>query len=416
MQVKTLAFCLALLATAAFAAPRMQQTVSHEGDVYARIHNPSDAVRQLVLDGMDLLGQTATTMDVRLTKYEQEILSVAGVEFEIVFSDIQKLIDEEVARENNPKPNADWFDDYHRYEEIKQWYIDLVANAPAGVNATFIPRIGVSHEGRDIFAITVTRGSDAKDAIYFQALQHAREWISGAVIQYISDHLINGNTGDLLERLEYVIVPVVNPDGYEYSWTNDRMWRKNRRNNSGSSAYGVDLNRNWDIMWGQGGSSSNPASDTYMGPAPASEPETQAAVSAFLSNNHRVIAAIDWHAYSQLILRPYGYQRGDAMHESELFECAAIMQEQIRNVHGKHFQNIHSIELYLTTGTASDYFYSKDAYDVYGVWPYGYTMELRPSSAWPGFQLPPEEIIPSGEEQIPAVEAFSRYVLDHILH
>lgn len=61
------------------------------------------------------------------------------------------------------------------------------------------------------------------------------------------------------------MAPLLNPDGYEYSHTNDRMWRKNRSPPpSGSSCWGVDLNRNWDVIgFGLGVVSSNPCSETY---------------------------------------------------------------------------------------------------------------------------------------------------------
>lgn len=53
-----------------------------------------------------------------------------------------------------------------------------------------------------------------------------REWISPAVVVYIAEQLIEGyNNGDarikpLVENFDFYIVPVVNPDGYEYTHTN----------------------------------------------------------------------------------------------------------------------------------------------------------------------------------------------------
>ena len=52
---------------------------------------------------------------------------------------------------------------------------------------------------------------------------HAREWISGATVQYVAHQLIvrYGKDGQedvtqLLKRLEFVIVPCMNPDGCTY--------------------------------------------------------------------------------------------------------------------------------------------------------------------------------------------------------
>ena len=60
---------------------------------------------------------------------------------------------------------------------------------------------------------------------------HAREWISPAVVTYMMRELTENITGqqELVEGLDWYIVPVVNPDGYAYSWTDDRLWRKTRR-------------------------------------------------------------------------------------------------------------------------------------------------------------------------------------------
>ena len=65
----------------------------------------------------------------------------------------------------------------------------------------------------------------------------------------------------ILNEFDFFIIPVSNPDGYEFSRNSQRFWRKNR---SGSGACkGVDLNRNWGQEWGGQGSSGRRCSDTY---------------------------------------------------------------------------------------------------------------------------------------------------------
>ena len=79
-----------------------------------------------------------------------------------------------------------------------------------------------------------------------------------------------------------MVHPRANPDGYQYTFDVDRLWRKNLRDNNGDGEItpgdGVDLNRNYPEHWNYDdeGSSSTFASETYRGPAPVSEPETQA--------------------------------------------------------------------------------------------------------------------------------------------
>ena len=67
----------------------------------------------------------------------------------------------------------------------------------------------------------------------------------------------------------------MNPDGYEYSRSTDRMWRKNRRKNENSKCDGVDLNRNFDKGYGDY-SSDDPCQEDYRGPEAFSEPEARA--------------------------------------------------------------------------------------------------------------------------------------------
>ena len=52
-----------------------------------------------------------------------------------------------------------------------------------------------------------------------------------------------------LNKMNIVVVPVFNVDGYEWTWTNDRLWRKTRSKHLDGLCYGVDPNRNWPFKW-----------------------------------------------------------------------------------------------------------------------------------------------------------------------
>ena len=78
-----------------------------------------------------------------------------------------------------------------------------------------------------------------------------------------------------LGRFQWHIIPVANPDGYEYSMTKDRMWRKNRRINPGSECEGVDINRNFPKAYGVS-SSTNPCHEDFRGTEAFSENEAAA--------------------------------------------------------------------------------------------------------------------------------------------
>jgi hypothetical protein len=88
----------------------------------------------------------------------------------------------------------------------------------------------------------------------------------------------------VLQGLDLVLVPLVNPDGRAFSYDNGQSWRKNRRPpDSRSGSFGVDLNRNFDFLFnladnpaGVTVSGSSVASDRhYRGPRAFSEPETR---------------------------------------------------------------------------------------------------------------------------------------------
>ena len=117
---------------------------------------------------------------------------------------------------------------------------------------------------------------------------------------------------NLLNTVEVSIVPVANPDGYEYTFTTQRLWRKNLRDNDGdgqiTTSDGVDLNRNFDSHWGYEDEGSSPSfsNDTYRGSAPNSEPETQALIN--LMGMVKFKFALSYHSYSDLILYPWGWQ------------------------------------------------------------------------------------------------------------
>jgi murein tripeptide amidase MpaA len=236
---------------------------------------------------------------------------------------------------------------------------------------------------------------------------------------YIASYFIENSNEDrvknILEKVTIIIVPFVNPDGYEYTWTGDRLWRKNRQINSGSTCRGVDLNRNYNDHWNEGGSSSNPCSETYHGPGSASEPETQNTQNYFKANAP-IIAAIDWHSYSQLILRPYGWTNASAPNEGRMKSIGDTMGNLMYEINGARYTS-QKFGLYPATGSAGDWFYGDEAtFSNRGYRAASYTIQLRDTGQF-GFFLPQDQIILTGEEVIPAIlylaESYSKHPIVH---
>jgi len=198
------------------------------------------------------------------------------------------------------------------------------------------------------------------------------------------------NITSLFEKINIHFFPVVNPDGYQYTHTSSRLWRKNRVVNRDNSR-GVDLNRNWIFAFGGPGSSNVPSSDIYHGPGPLSEVETKTLADYIRSNNIKV--GIDYHSFGSYILRPYDANRTIPRNDTLHREMGLQIQQAIRATNGLTFSNIRGAEMYIHSGGLLDTFYENFRL------PIALCLELRGSN----FVIQPNQIIPSGEENYNAL-------------
>jgi murein tripeptide amidase MpaA len=168
----------------------------------------------------------------------------SNIRYEIVTKDLQEFIENQRFLTNSQLKNKFDYDyTYHRYNQIVKELRDFETKYS---NLTQIVRIGKSTEGRKIFAIILNNKSNkiSKKNVIIECGIHAREWISIATCLWISNQLVSNNTDRiLLDRYEFIIIPSLNPDGYEYTWTTNRLWRKTRSKSKKSECIGTDLNR-----------------------------------------------------------------------------------------------------------------------------------------------------------------------------
>src|SRR5215218_3657994 len=176
---------------------------------------------------------------------------------------------------------------YRSYDEpggIRDELYALARRYPAIVK---LEVIGRTLQGREIIALKVTKNANqladgARPATLYMGTVHAREWIATEVDRRLMHHFIdnygkNAEITNLVNTRELWFMPVANPDGYQYTFTTERLWRKNLRDNNADGTLtngdGVDLNRNYDERWDYDneGSSTERSSDTYRGTAPRSE-------------------------------------------------------------------------------------------------------------------------------------------------
>ena len=135
------------------------------------------------------------------------------------------------------------------------------------------------------------------------------------------------------------------------------MWRKNRSPPpSGSSCYGVDLNRNWDVIgFGLGATSSNPCSDTYKGTQPDSEPETQAVAATIQKYKDNIRIYLTFHSYGQAWLTSWGYKTQLPVDHEKLVKLGREAVDAINCVTPSRFYDVGTAaEIFYIAGGASD--------------------------------------------------------------
>jgi len=269
---------------------------------------------------------------------------------------------------------------------------------------------GKSLEGRNMYIVRVRGRGYSPDKNMTRVVLtfnlHAREWITVMAGVYAVEELLQKVEADYsyVDGTEVVLMPMANPDGFVYSTFGDRMHRKNMAVNAGSSCKGVDLNRNWDSHWAQGGSSTSPCSDVFHGSSPNSEPETK--VIAKVMEEAPMTVFIDTHSYTELVLTSPAWTRSRSTRHNEYRSIGGAIQSAIRATHGKQYtEGPAAATLYVATGGTIDYADDRGAF--------GICLELRPPR-WGGGGFAPNksEIRPSAEETYQGILAAINYAKD----
>ncbi|MFG3164585.1 M14 family zinc carboxypeptidase [Streptomyces sp. NPDC048232] len=242
---------------------------------------------------------------------------------------------------------------------------EILRTARQNPRLTKVVSIGKTVNGQDILALKLTKNAkESKDgsrpSVLYMSNQHAREWITPEMTRRLMHHYLDKYDEDrrirkLVDSTELWFLLSANPDGYDYTFenTDNRLWRKNLRDNNGDGALGagdgVDLNRNFAYKWGYDdeGSSPNPTSQTYRGAGPNSEPETKA-----LDRFQKRIGftyGINYHSAAELLLYGVGWQVATDTPDDVLYKALAGTPEDSA-IPGYHPQV--SSELYTTNGEA----------------------------------------------------------------
>ncbi|CAG9782207.1 unnamed protein product [Diatraea saccharalis] len=205
------------------------------------------------------------------TGYWKSFLESQNISHTVLIDDVQKAIEKEAALKISGSRKVNW----DSYAQLADIYAYLKSKADAHPKNCILRTIGKTNQNKEIKMLKVTNGKIGNGAVLIEAGMHGREWLGVSSLLYFVETITsNFNTQPgYIRHKDWYIIPVANPDGYEYSMNKDRLWRKNRRRLSGQCD-GVDVSRNFDAFWGSKGASPDTCANNYFGPYVFSEKES----------------------------------------------------------------------------------------------------------------------------------------------
>ncbi|KAK0408531.1 hypothetical protein QR680_004010 [Steinernema hermaphroditum] len=346
------------------------------------------------------------TVDVRVApehrmKMEAFLLK-HGLEYSVKLLDLGDVIrhEREVLKKRTIFKEGDFpskltLGQFHNLEEIHSYLRSVAARNNSSVS---LINIGKSFQGRDLLGVKIGNPGPNKRATLMHGCLHSREWIGCSTMLFIINELTQNSQKytSLLNSLDIYIIPVANPDGYQFTWTEERLWRKTLSGPYGEdNCYGVDPNRNWDFQFKVSGYSNDPCSETYAGPYGFSEVEPKAIADFLTQHKNSIKAYFDVHSYSEYFMYSYGYAYGALPKDwKRLDAVAAEAVQAIEAVHGQRFKYGPIVDvIYPASGSSVDW--AKGVLNV----TYPYALELRPdeNAVW-GFIVNQDQIIPAAQE------------------
>ncbi|XP_066997997.2 carboxypeptidase B [Anabrus simplex] len=339
------------------------------------------------------------------SEYQQvrNVLGSQHIEFDVLVSDLESSLEQEPASQYELRNGSISFTKFNRLAEIHAYLDALAEKYPQLVS---VSSIGKSLEGRDLKLIKISSGGNGtRPAIFIDAAIHAREWIAPPVALYTIQQLVENYTvhKDLVDNVDWYILPVLNPDGYEYTHTTDRFWRKTRSNNGDPECLGVDANRNFDFHWGEVGSSTDLCSQSYSGPRALSESEAASLAQYLLESPAKFQLYLTLHSYGKLLLHPWRWTTDTPEDVEDLSSLGKKAADALEKVRGTKYKVGSSAGiLYYSAGTSRDWAKGKAGIK------YSYTMELPAGGS--GFNPPPSDIIPVVTETFEAIKVFGKAI------
>jgi carboxypeptidase T len=381
-----------------------------------RIHTGKDGLARLAAEGLvpdHGEHKPGVFFTGEFSDAEVEMIKKSGLPYEVLISDMAEYYVQRNTRAGKQQggngcndcrtyavPNnfsLGTMGGFYKYAEMLAVLDSMAAKFPNLVSVRQPIDTALTFEGRPVWYVKISDNpsvNEAEPELLYTALHHAREPESLTQLIYYMWYLLENYSSDpeiayLVDNLEMYFVPCLNPDGYMYNQTSNPngggMWRKNRRDN-GDGTFGVDLNRNYGYQWGYDntGSSPNTNSDTYRGPAPFSEKETQMIMR--FCNAHTFQLALNNHTYSNVLVQPYGYAATAYTPDSLVFVDFGM---KLSYCNGFSYGTAMQTVGYTANGGSDDWMYGEQTSK-----PKIYSMTPEAGSVDDGFWPMTSEIIP----------------------
>lgn len=368
--LRTMVFLMAALVVLVFAggiAIAKQGRSNDKLEMYTTVVTRAQ-LSELIRAGYDVAATRAVPggVEVDLVLSASELARLRGQGLRL---DVKRNRDGKTATQLAAEQAASGYTVWRSYDEPGGIRDELYQIAQANPQRVKLEVIGHSLQGREIIALKVTQGAGIPDgtrpAVLYNAAQHAREWISVEVSRRLLHYFVdnygqNADVTNLVNTRELWFVLVANPDGYQYTFDTERLWRKNLRDNDGdgqiTTADGVDPNRNFDEHWNYDneGASAQFSAEDYRGTGPASEPETQA-MQGLLDRLHFKFM-VNYHSYGQLLLYTFGWQVQTPSADDPIY---LALSGTDANPAIPGFDPGVGADLYTTNGETTDYAHAK---------------------------------------------------------
>jgi hypothetical protein len=360
----------------------------------AKVDRPT--VNRLVRQGYDVAAVRpaagAVDVDLVLTERERTKLEREGLKL-----DLKRNRDGKTVTQLAAEQAAAGYNVWRSFDQPGGIRDEIYQVAQRNPKIVKLEVIGHSTQGREIIALKVTRDAShtadgSRPAAVYVGGQHAREWIGVEVPRRLLHYFVDGygknpDATNLVDTRELWFVLVANPDGYQYTFDTERLWRKTLRDNDGdgqiTNADGVDPNRNFAEHWNYDdeGSSSQFSSETYRGPGPASEPETRAYQG--LLDRLKPKFLVNYHSFGPLLLYTFGWQVQTPTADDPIY--LALSGTDAKPAIEGYDPGVGG-DLYTTNGETTDYEHTVDG-------TLAWTPELGEGIPGNGFVFPDDEAL-----------------------